>query len=88
MQKDYQINKFTNNIIIQLVCIRVHEKKERKKIPVIHLCTFPVTMYNIYIANLRATLDVNKFPQNIYCINLEKNKSSDIQQCSIYQQEN
>ena len=63
-------------------------RKKNKKIPVRHLCTFPDTMYNIYIANNHATLDVTKFPQNIYCINLEKNKSSDIQQCSIYQQEN
>ena len=45
-------------------------------------------MYNIYTANNQATLDVTKFPQNIYCINLEINKSSDIQQSSNYQQEN
>ena len=36
-------------------------------------------MYNIYTANNHATLDDTKFPQNIYCINPEKNKSSDIQ---------
>ena len=42
--------RLSNKQIHEQHHVLVYMRKKNKKIPVIHLCTFPVTMYNIYIA--------------------------------------